>query len=585
MNGKNRRVRGCYSRGIPFYTRRITMLPSPSPPSPPSPSYNLPIFSNSLKANLNTNQLALTQYFETYNYVQKEEEYSFNTNTPGAIIKLRQSNFTNGTVRITKPGIYILQENISFEPNPNNDFMPTGAQIVSGQYPVGLAGAYHLGFFAAITIEATGVILDLNDKTIQQTKLHSLQQRFFANIETASAPFIPNQGPSTGGFSNPSNYKPGEKVLIKNGKLARSSHHGIHGNKNTDVIIQDLSLNDFEVAGIALNGTTVGILDNIQIDTTSLDIRVLSTYSQARFIRSFLNTVKSRNPTGTFNGQSIQKIINDISSGLNEAKDAVMAGNTPSNMFGNTHFSEGYDGNVYGLVLNVNGVVINGFIKTRPETAVGNKEIYLQNITISNIISRPVEIIAVNATPAAGGAYAGSRQAGPVGDVLEIENITDADKTYKQNILANAQLIIAKNNDPKLGTTNIEMPIVNWAENNANLTEVMDENNYYFVKGGDSMGHTMKGNIGLFISAGENIKVNGFNISNVISKGSAVGPDASGVHLGGDARGVIVTGSKNIDLDSSVITNIVTENSNSTAQDIQVLGTSTNIKKDGTPIN
>ena len=44
--------------------------------------------------------------------VQKEEEYSYNNNTPGAIIKLRQSNFTNGTVRITKPGIYILQENI-----------------------------------------------------------------------------------------------------------------------------------------------------------------------------------------------------------------------------------------------------------------------------------------------------------------------------------------------------------------------------------------------------------------------------------------------------------------------------------------
>ncbi len=82
MNGKNRRVRGCYSRGIPFYTRRIKMLPLPSPPSPPLPSYNLPVFSNALKANLNANQLALTQYFETYNYVQKEEEYSYNNNTP-----------------------------------------------------------------------------------------------------------------------------------------------------------------------------------------------------------------------------------------------------------------------------------------------------------------------------------------------------------------------------------------------------------------------------------------------------------------------------------------------------------------------
>ena len=581
MNGKNRRVKGCFSRGIPTFTILKAPLPK-TPPIPPLPTYNLPVFSNSLTENLNQGQKALTQYFETYSYVQKEEEYSFNTNTPRAIIKLRQSNFTNGTVRITKPGIYILQENINFEPNPNNDFMPTGAQIVSGQYPVGTAGAYHLGFFAAITIEATGVILDLNGKTIQQTKLHSLQQRFFANIEMASAPFIPNQGP--GDFSNPSNFIAGEKVLIKNGVLARSSHHGIHGNKMKDIIIQDLSANEFEVAGIALNGAINSILYNIDISGTSLDMRILSTYSQARFIRSFLNTVKSRNPTGTFNGQSIQKIISDISGGLNEAKDAVMAGNTPTNMFGNNNFADGYDGNVYGLVLNVNGVVINGFIETRPSSAIGNQDIYLQDITINNIISRPVEIIALNATPAAGGAYAGSRQAGPVGDVLEIENVTDTDRTYKENILANAQLIIAKNNDPKLGTTNIESSIVNWAENNSDLSGVMDANNYYYVKGGDSMGHTMKGNIGLFISAGENIKVNGFNIQNVISKGSDVGPDASGVYQGGDSRGVIVTGSANVDLDSSVITNVTTENSNATAQKIQVLGTSTNIKKDGVPI-
>ena len=460
--------------------------------------------------------------------------------------------------------------------------MPTYQQIASGQYPVGTAGAYHLGFFAAITVEANGVILDLNGKTIQQTKLHNLQQRFYANIEMASAPFIPNQGP--GDFSNPSNFVAGEKVLIKNGILARSSHHGIHGNKMKDIIIQNLSTKEFEVAGIALNGAINSILDNIIIDSTSLDIRVLSTYSQARFIRSFLKTVKTNYPTTTIGAKSIDTIIDELNTGLEDAKNAVMAGNTPSNMFGNNNFADGYDGNVYGLVLNVNGVVINGFIETRPSSAIGNQDIYLQDITIKNIISRPVEIIALNATPASGGAYAGSRQAGPVGDVLEIENITDTDRTYKENILANAQLIIAKNNDPKLGTTNIEMPIVNWAENNTDLSGVMDANNYYYVKGGDSMGHTMKGNIGLFISAGENIRVNGFIINTITSKGSAVGPDASGVYQGGDSRGVIVTGSANIDLDSSVITNVTTENSNATAQNIQVLGTSTNIRKDGVPI-
>jgi hypothetical protein len=398
----------------------------------------------------------------------------------------------------------------------------------------------------------------------------------------ASAPFIPAQGPAT--FSTPSNFKAGEKVLIKNGILGISSHHGIHGNTMKDIILQNLSIKDFEVAGIALNGAINSILYNITIKNTCNNCRVLSTYSQSRFIRTFLQTV----PAGTvINGKDISGVITDLNSGLEEAKNAVMSGNTPSNMFGNSHFDEGYDGNVYGLVLNVNGVVVNDFIETRPTEAIGNQNIYLQNITIKNIISRPVEIIALNSVPDEGGAYGGARQVGPIGDILDINPITAGNGTYSANLLSDAQLIIGKseiaNSSLHFGTTNIADDIVNWAENNTVLDNVMDNHGYYFVKGGDSMGHIMKGNIGLFISAGENIRVNGFNIDTVTSKGSAVGPDASGVYQGGDARGIIVTGSTNIDLDSSVITSVTTENTNATAQDIQVLGTSI-VKKDGVPI-
>ena len=92
----------------------------------------------------------------------------------------------------------------------------------------------------------------------------------------------------------------------------------------------------------------------------------------------------------------------------------------------------------------------------------------------------------------------------------------------------------------------------------------------------------MKGNIGLFISAGENIRVNGFIINTVTNKGSAVGPDASGVFQGGNSNGVVVTGSTNINLDSSVITNITTENSNAIAQNINVINST--VKKDGNNI-
>jgi len=574
MNGKNRRIKGCYSRGL---GRKV-----PPPISISKPFYNLPVFDTSLKANLTTDQLALTSLFETYNYLKITEEYSYNNNTPYACINLRQNNFTNGTVRITKPGIYILKDDISFEPNPGNDFMPTGPQIASGQYPVGTQGAYHLGFFAAITIETTGVILDLNGKTIKQTTLHNLQQRFYANIEMASAPFIPTQGPAT--FSTPSNFKAGEKVLIKNGILGSSSHHGIHGNSMKDIILQNLSIEDFEVAGIALNGAINSILDTITIQNTSLNIRVLSTYSQARFIRTFLQTV----PAGTvINGKDISDVITDLNSGLEEAKNAVMMGNTPDNMFGNTNFKCGYDGNVYGLVLNVNGVIVNDFIETRPAEAIGNQNIYLQKITIKKIISRPVEIIALNSVPDEGGAYGGSRQVGPIGDILDINSITAGNGTYSSSLLSDAQLIIGKseiaNSSLHFGTTNITDDIVNWAESNTVLSSEMENHGYYFIKGGDSMGHIMKGNIGLFISAGENIRVNGFKIDTVTSKGSAVGPDQEGIYQGGNARGVIVTGSTNIDLDSSVITSVTTENSNSNAQYIEVLGTSS-VKKDSVSI-
>jgi len=578
MNGKNRRVKGCYSRGLGRKVRPVV-----PPKSTPKPFYDLPVFDSSLKANLTEDQLALTALFETYNYLKITEEYSYNNNTPYACINLRQNNFTNGTVRITKPGIYIIKDDIFFEPNSGNDFMPTGSQIASGQYPVGTAGAYHLGFFAAITIETTGVILDLNGKTIKQTTLHSLQQRFYANIELASAPFIPAQGPAT--FSTPSNFKAGEKVLIKNGTLGISSHHGIHGNKMKDIILQNLSIENFEVAGIALNGAINSILYNITIKNTCINCRVLSTYSQARFIRTFLQTV----PTGTtINGKDISGVITDLNNGLEEAKNAVLAGNIPSNMFGNNHFDKGYDGNVYGLVLNVNGVVVNDFITTRPVEAIGNQHIYLQNITIKNIISRPVEIIALNSVPDEGGAYGGGRQVGPIGDILDINPITAENGTYDANLLSDAQMIIGKseiaNSSLHFGTTNITNDIVDWAENYTVLSSVMNIHGYYFVKGGDSMGHIMKGNIGLFISAGENIRINGFNIDTVTSKGSAVGLDELGiVARGSNSRGVIVTGSTDIDLNSSVITLVTTENSNATAQDIEVLGTSS-VKKDGVPI-
>ena len=48
------------------------------------------------------------------------------------------------------------------------------------------------------------VILDLNGFIIEQSENHKFQQRFYANIELANSPFIPNQGP--GPFTRQNEY-------------------------------------------------------------------------------------------------------------------------------------------------------------------------------------------------------------------------------------------------------------------------------------------------------------------------------------------------------------------------------------------
>jgi len=559
MNGKNLRVKGRYSRGMPYFQnkrKKSTML------------YDLPIFSRSLKNNCSINQQLLLEYFETFEFINSYEEYSYNSNTPRKIIKLKSKHFENGTVRITQPGIYVLQEDIIFDPNPNLDSMPTNDQMVgpNSQYPIGQCGAYHLGFFAAITIETDNVILDLNGFTIEQSPLHALQQRFFSIIELASTPFLPKQGP--GCFCTKKTFSSANTLLIRNGKFGLSSHHGIHGNAVKNIVLDNLDISNFEVAGIALNGTDLAVLNNINIHDSRTDVPVLATYSAARFVRSFLEKVKNKNnrdPFITINGQKnkYKDIHERLHLILQETKKYIQyGGSQPKNIFYNPpRMSDGKrmsDGNVYGLLLHINGVAVNGFDINRTENMIGNKNIYLQDITIKNISSSPKEVIGIgikaNPTPTA---YGGKAMVGPVGEIMRIEDIADNSEKYKNNRLSDAHMLIAKYNNPKIGTTNISLEIVKWVENNTKLKTVMSKNDLHFVDKIDSMGHLMKGNIGFFISCGTNIRGNNITISNILNVGSGVGASRLIVYdtkktkktnQGATSNGILFTGSYDISI-------------------------------------
>ena len=514
---------------------------------------NLPVFSQYLKTVCSPDQLGILNFFESFPYIEKREQYIFDSNTSYSLIELNQSHFVNGTVRITKPGIYVLTEDIVFSPNENDDFFPRMNQLT--QFPMGSSGPFHLGFFAAITIESDNVLLDLNGKSIVQSQLHNIEQRFYAHIELASSPFIPNQGPGNFGSTiiTPKN------VCIMNGTLGLSSHHGIHGNKMENIIVHNVIFKDFEVAASAMNGGNNCILNNLSVLNTNMDVKVLSTYSSARFIRKFLKNIENIDNQRHLNLSSgvktITKIIQELESEMSKIKNAVK-NNTPmpNNIF--TNPLDGYDANVYGIVFNRKGVVINDFITELGDLSTGNRNNIITNVSIRNIRSTPVEIIGISCPEPQTGAYGKGAQVGPAGDIIQISEASNDDGTFKENVLVNAKLILGKYNTPKNGTTCVTSEVIQWAESgNQDIRIVAQNADRYFTVGQDSMAHKMKGTIGLFISSGENIKVFNVTIDGVEVKGNKVGTDRKLFRPGDDVDmqgaicyGIVITGSKDINM-------------------------------------
>ena len=414
-------------------------------------------------------------------------------------IGINQSDFAQGTYRITNSGYYVLNENIEF--NPIHQF-PLKTQ--SELYPTGKHGPYHLGFFAAITIETSDVVLDLNGYSITHSKRHSLLQRFFSIIELANSPFIPKQGPHK--FTDAINSA--SHCLIMNGSLLNSSHHGIHGNLNRDIVLHDLEIHDFEVAGIALNGANNAVICNSSMIGKNHDIEVLSSFSQARFSLRALENLKDVN----------NNVYKNADREIQKAYREILSGNTQTTFFKNE--TGQYDGNMYGIVLHVAGVVINDFLKERKPDHI-NDNITIFNVTIDDIETHPVEIpsLPLSVQPKSDiiSAYGGKQMVGVFGDVFDIEKNMDSERKYKPNVLSELQLYLAEKH-PNHGSVNIEQYILDWSKNSISLPE-----DQKFLPTGDSMGHIMKGNIGLFISGGKNIRLDTVNIDNVRTNGNSVG--------------------------------------------------------------
>ena len=461
--------------------------------------------------------------------------------------------FTNGTYRITKPGTYILSEDIIFNPNRYDGYRPRPDQ--SELYPK--SQGYILGFFAAITIETTNVVLDLNGFSIKLHDDFNLRQRFCALIELASTPFIPKQGPANFGSA----IKSANNVVIKNGLLGQVSHHGIHGNNCKNILIENVEFKNFEVAAISINGGEYITVNNCRVLHINRHINVLSTYSHAKFglpkIKEIIKNSKEPLYLETHYDKIPLTIIqSNIENAINKFEKHVDM-NFPvcDSIF---HNSSGlYDGNAYGIVFNSVGVVIGPFKPMRDENVVGNKHIKIMNTSIENIVTDGSEIASLHELNNKNNeGYGKSAFVGAAGDVFNFLDAVDENGYYKGTIVSDLQMAICVHgNEKQRGTANIPDKLckewINEKQNIMDFISLDEEEDYeklYSVnRDKDSMAHAMKGNIGLFISQGDEVIIDNVYIYNIRNKSTKQSRTIST-----EAFGIAIVGSKNVHLSDNI---------------------------------
>jgi hypothetical protein len=483
------------------------------------------------------------------------------------VVFLKQRDFKKGTYRITRPGRYILKENIVFAPNPSNDFQPTSKQRAEGsKYH---SKAYSLGFFAAITIEADGVEIDLNGKRLVQGDDAAYMQRFYANIETASSPFIPNQGP---GDFGPSITTP-KYIYIHNGTLGRSSHHAIHGNGNQFVWIENVDMVDYEFVGAALNGSKYVVFEHCRIRHNFQDLKVLATWSTALFARQFLREAQTYVVNHRLDlltsevYQHFDRCLTTLNDTIEITKKELMRNRTVSHPLFRNDTLVG-DGNMYGLLSHPIGFAIHAFTDLGAKDEALAKHWWIENCSISDIRGNVDEVLTLKDSK-------GKDQIGPAGDVLKLKECVDETGRYKPNPISDAIFALAslKQVVPSLpvGTLHIDPSMVEWSQNKISFAQ-FHQRGFVLATNKDSMAHTNKGVLGIRLDGTQNIHLRNTTITDVVNigrKGSEMGKTR---YIGCLTTGIHLAYVKDVHMDHISIHNIVSENGVATG--IQVINAS-----------
>ena len=414
---------------------------------------------------------------------------------------LTQKDFNNGTLLLNEDNRhYQLKENIIFHPNAQNDFLPRKDQ------PEYQTLGFSLGFFAVISISGKNILLDLNGFTISASEEFTLQQRFFSIIELADAPFIPGEGP--GIFS--SKITSGKNVIISNGTLGLSSHHGIHGNLAENILIEKLTIQNFEFVGLALNGCSNVAIKDVQIKNNRQNVPVMATYSAARFLKMFSNHLLSKNILTYDITNALKDHLKPLEEEMNATlKEVKNKQKVTSKLFGNVTGLP--DGNVFGLLIKNPGFAVNDFSSSGLQT----KNIFLYNVRIENLKCKVDEVISLSTQNGTGALT------DVAGAVLQIDKIKQGEK-YQGTVLSNLQIYLSKicaDLKISLGKNNISQDIIAWSEHKISFSQLLKKG-YVYKCGSDSMNHLGKGIIGYRLEGLDNVYMKNCSTGQIENQGN-----------------------------------------------------------------
>ena len=179
------------------------------------------------------------------------------------------------------------------------------------------------------------------------------QQPFFSIIELESQPFLPQQGP--GFFGADPRFA--SNVVIQNGILGRSSHHGIHGNRNDNILIQNVRIRDYFSHGIQLNGFHGVTVRDCEIGPNS-DVAYLNgNYGQMRLLMPILVDIARESDMSEVN--TIQFTNRDTAVTMYDLLDILVTQMDMALDFavnGNTHEGEHHWDDAVKMFINPSGL-------------------------------------------------------------------------------------------------------------------------------------------------------------------------------------------------------------------------------------